>query len=36
MGVGFGLVLANPEMPPKDLIALVDAGLEQLERGIKL
>ena len=36
MGVAIGLALTSPETPPKDLLALVDAGFEQLERGIRL
>jgi AcrR family transcriptional regulator len=36
MGVVFGLALTQPEKSPRDLIALFDAGLEQLEKGLKL
>ena len=36
MGVAFGLMLTELDASPRDLIALFDAGLEQLETGIKL
>jgi hypothetical protein len=36
MGVVFGLMLTEPDTSPRDLIALVGAGLEQLEKGIDL
>jgi AcrR family transcriptional regulator len=36
MGVAFGLMLTEPKTSPRDLIALFDAGLEQLEKEIDL
>ena len=36
MGVAFGLVLTTPGSSAKEQLALVDAGFEQLEKGVKL
>jgi AcrR family transcriptional regulator len=36
MGVAFGLMLTDPEASTKDHVALFEAGLEQLENGIRI
>jgi AcrR family transcriptional regulator len=36
MGVVFGLTLTEPDKSTRDQIALIDAGLAQLEKGLKL
>jgi AcrR family transcriptional regulator len=36
MGVAIGLMMTKPDTPPRELVALCDAGLAQLEAGIKL
>ncbi len=36
MGVVFALALTEPHESPRDQVAIIDAGLEQLEKGIDL